>query len=747
MLEGMVPYFKRALVVAVVLCGFFTTAQFAFAQVTFNPDGSINRPTLPQFRPTLPNNPTPDTEPPIFPGDVGAVDPGTGRPISGVPVDPVTGQPIPGATETTQTEESPALRVDHGSCQWDSVQGGLYCLVISGFGSFASIAGWLFDFAVREFIIGFGTLYLNTGIGVILENLWGTVRDIFNLTFIFGLVYIGFQIILGVNEAGAKRTIPYLILAALLVNFSLFIVKFIIDFTNYAAAQIYQLFRTAEGNTSGVEISNAFLNAINFSTILGAQGQDAPFMLIIGTLFLFLVLFYVFLSGAILIMIRFIALCFYMIFSPIMFLGWVFPGMGSYTKDFWRGLLGQAFFAPALLFLLYLSISVIIQFREGFQLTLTADNVGEGGSVETVTAFLNLVPFFVLSIGFIIASLVVAKKIGFTGGGMAIAMAEKARGKMQGYVGGAAGMAAYPAKAGLRMGLNSVGDRAERRLNNLQARGGALGAVASWNMVDRAVRGGAVTRLQTAELGTGTTNKKEKEYKDKTRARASQTTAENERGERVALAETAFSDTAITADKLNTALEDLAKSVSKMSTDELVSSSMKKNLYKSHYAVSLTDAQITDLEKSGKLSAADIAKIKTARENGYFNTATSGTAFETSSQPAAFKSGNQQFQDTVSSRQRSNLAARSVTEIGKMPAKLFKEPEFVANLTPLMLAERMKNGLNASDARSIRSNIESYVNGSLVVNGTAITPTQKQKEMWKRWTDNTDRGAEFGLNI
>ena len=42
MLEGMVPYFKRALIVAVVLYAFFAIAQLALAQ-------------------GLPNNPGPDT--------------------------------------------------------------------------------------------------------------------------------------------------------------------------------------------------------------------------------------------------------------------------------------------------------------------------------------------------------------------------------------------------------------------------------------------------------------------------------------------------------------------------------------------------------------------------------------------------------------------------------------------------------------------------------------------------------------
>jgi hypothetical protein len=97
--------------------------------------------------------------------------------------------------------------------------------------------------------------------------------------------------------------------------------------------------------------------------------------------------------------------------------------------------------------------------------------------VETVTAFLNLVPFFVLSIGFIIASLVVAKKIGFTGGGMAIAMAEKARGKMQGYVGGAAfGAAAMAGRNTLGVAANKMQN--SDRVKDLAARSGRLGKMA-----------------------------------------------------------------------------------------------------------------------------------------------------------------------------------------------------------------------------------------------------------------------------
>lgn len=766
MLEGTIPYLKCALLVAVVLGGFFVVAQSANAQLPNNPDIS----TEPTITGGLPNNPDISTEPAINTGSnsaggiqaVGGVDA-----VAAGEVD-LNGNAIPPAPQAEQV----VTVTDSDSC-WGSPPGFFHCIMVSFFGSFVAIAGYALDWSIHLFITQFGQMYIEYGIGAVVEGTWGTVRDIFNLTFIFGLVYIGFQIILGINESSAKRTIPLLIVAALLVNFSLFVVKFIVDFANLTALQIYNLFGVAKAlgegkevvgeaaggaidvlGTFGPSISLAFINTIGVTSLLshgpGADtAEGVPMFYTFGMIVVFLVLIYVFFAAAILITIRFAALTFYMIFSPIMFLGWVFPGMKKYSDQFWHGLFGQAFFAPALLFMLYITYQ------------LSAGLAGDGLNREGGAAFANkadaldfaqFVPYLILIVVFMMASLIVAKKMANQGASMVGKVNDWAVSKAGNIARGVGSTVTYPVRGGARMALNSAGNVTERGLNNLQARGGFWGSVASMNFVDRAARNGVVGRLQNAEVGTGTTNKKEKEYRDKTRARSSQTTAENERRSKVTLAETtlandALADTAEGAEQLNTALEDLAKSVSKMSTDELVSSSMKKNLYKSHYAVSLTDTQLTDLEKSGKLSTADISKIKAARESGYFNTATLGTAFDSTSQPAAFRSNSDQFRNTVSSRQRSNLAARSVTDIGKMPAKIFKEPEFVSNLTPLMLAERMKNGLNANDAQAIRSNIQSYVNGSLNVNGVAITPNQKQVEMWRRWTNNTDRGAEFGLNI
>lgn len=455
MLEGMVPYFKRALVVAVVLYAFFAIAQFALAQ-----GGPAGGPIPPPSNPgPLPNNPTPDTEPPIYPGTGN----GNGNGNGGGPTNPYEGLGPGQYPDNGLSASTPAVTVTDAPSCWSSPQGFFHCIMVSFFGSFVAIAGYALDWSIQLFITGFGQMYILYGVGAVVEGTWGTVRDIFNLTFIFGLVYIGFQIILGVNESSAKRTIPLLIVAALLVNFSLFIVKFVVDFANLAALQIYNLFSVASSSqqspgtvvdilTGGQpSISLAFINAVGVTSLLShnpsaGSADGVPLFYTFGMIVVFLVLIYVFFAAAILITIRFAALTFYMIFSPIMFLGWVFPGMKSYSDKFWQGLFGQAFFAPALLFMLYITY----QLSSG----LAGPNRVDGTVFQNqanILGFAQFVPYLVLIVVFLMASLIVAKKMANQGASMV--------GKVNDWAVSKAGLAAGGMTAGLiaRAGRNTIG--------------------------------------------------------------------------------------------------------------------------------------------------------------------------------------------------------------------------------------------------------------------------------------------------
>ena len=295
----------------------------------------------------------------------------------------------------------------------------IYGFVLKYYGGFMGLFGSFFDYSVNDFIIGFGDKFKNSGIGFQINKSWGLVRDIFNLTFIFGLVYIGFQMILGSGNS-AKSALAHLISAALLVNFSLYITKFVIDFSNLAAAEIFKAF-------SGRGIGTSFINMLGFSNVLNFNapaGENIAWMYIFGLATLLTVMIYVFATAAIMITIRFVVLNIYMVASPIMFLGLVFPSMAGYSQKYWGGFLRQAFFAPALIFMLYLSYNV----TRGYS-GLTQASGTELGRIFTPASNPDapaVFTFFVLTIVFILASLVVAKEMGARGSSVAIAGGIKA---------------------------------------------------------------------------------------------------------------------------------------------------------------------------------------------------------------------------------------------------------------------------------------------------------------------------------
>jgi hypothetical protein len=490
MLEGFIPSRKNVLLVVLIGCAFFVGTQFVFAQPTgFDTTEDFETstggtPGFPEFNPVV----FPPPQPPSNPSSPST---GTNNPPGGVD------QIAADAAAAAQPSAEPAIQVSSSGC-WNSPEGFLNCIVISFFGSIAAIAGYTFDAAISMFIVRFGELYLTAGIGSTVERVWTTVRDVFNLTFIFGLVYIGFQIILGTNESSAKRTLPLLILAALLVNFSLFVVKFIIDFANLAAIQIFNLFTANNqvgdqgtptngivdvlANADGSSLSLAFLNTIGISGLLNnsiaLDGAGGGVMYMFTMVIIFSVITYVFFAGAILITIRFAVLIFYMIFSPIMFLGWVFPGFKSYSDKFWQGLFGQAFFAPALLFMLYVTYQLAQGFNDGTRMG------GEGiqADPENITAFAQFMPYLVMIVIFIVASLVVARKMANTGGSMVMKANDWALGKARVLTGAAtAGVAA-------RVGRNTLG-------------AGAYALQNSDGFKDFAARRGRLGKMMTSGVG------------------------------------------------------------------------------------------------------------------------------------------------------------------------------------------------------------------------------------------------------
>lgn len=85
------------------------------------------------------------------------------------------------------------------------LQSVLFGIVTSVFGRLVWLGGVMLDYSIAIFVVGFGQQYATTGLGFAIDSLWSVVRDIFNLTFIFGLVYIGFKMIFDSSDSNAKK--------------------------------------------------------------------------------------------------------------------------------------------------------------------------------------------------------------------------------------------------------------------------------------------------------------------------------------------------------------------------------------------------------------------------------------------------------------------------------------------------------------------------------------------------------------
>jgi hypothetical protein len=343
----------------------------------------------------------------------------------------------------------------------------LWWIVSSVFGGLTWATGMLLDYSITQLVVNFGSVYQSTGLGVAVNNLWGVVRDLFNLTFIFGLIYIGFRMIINSDDSGAKKAIVNLIIAALLVNFSLFITKTVIDFSNIAAVQITRVIYQG-GTSSNQSISVAFGVQMGLSSLWGQTqeqtnrarietGAALPpggVLYIFGAMILFLIAAFAFGAGAILLFVRFIALNIMMILSPIMFLGRVFEPLQSYSSSYWKKFLSYCFFAPAFLLMLYFSLYILGTFTGVMRQTsgLAAELSPGGNSVNAIASLL-------MSGGFLIASVLVAQKMSIAGSAMTLKVGNNLRGAVKN------GMLAAPRFAG-RQSIGRFGKYVDGKLEN-----------------------------------------------------------------------------------------------------------------------------------------------------------------------------------------------------------------------------------------------------------------------------------------
>ncbi|MBI2020994.1 hypothetical protein HYS99_00585 [Candidatus Giovannonibacteria bacterium] len=332
---------------------------------------------------------------------------------------------------------------------------------------------------------------------------WTIIRNFANIWFIFLLLFVAIATILRVQRYQAKEMVLWIIIMAILINFSLPITKIIIDVSNILTFQfvktmgvlitnektngrVYDIAGTIENsvgvrrlindtesdyavpgleqekvqspektqqNTQGfVPVNQGEANT--FSILPHAKAVIDPISIGIGVLvwiglnvvapaalgwvayqigFAGVILnpiinllisniligfaVYVIISLAIFLLIRTVALMFLVATSPAGFLLSAFPGFSTYSSKWWSALLNQAFFAPAVAFLLWLSLSLTSQIQM---------NLNQQGLTNSIIDLRNgRIIFFVLTIILLYMSLRVARDMGAYGAETAIGLGKK----------------------------------------------------------------------------------------------------------------------------------------------------------------------------------------------------------------------------------------------------------------------------------------------------------------------------------
>ena len=310
---------------------------------------------------------------------------------NGGQIDQSSGADVSGAGEQTdRTATLPTCSLNPLSFHFAGcIAQGVYYIFFVPTSFVFALSGQLLDWAMGYTLDS--NSYSGAGAGFV-EKGWKITRDIANIFFIFILLYTAIGMILELHSVNAKKTIATVVVVALLLNFSLFFTKIIIDSSNILGGIFYNNIGTSNADTvpnpwinpNTKNVSTAIVSRFNpqkifqDSTQLNVQtssgikdvnedGPQATQFLIVSLIMAVIncIGIWVFLVVGFLFIGRVIGLWIAMIFAPIAFVSYTLPdGAGKILGDmhhskWWDTLLKQAFVVPIFMFFMYLILAFL----------------------------------------------------------------------------------------------------------------------------------------------------------------------------------------------------------------------------------------------------------------------------------------------------------------------------------------------------------------------------------------------------
>lgn len=249
---------------------------------------------------------------------------------------------------------------------------------------------------------------------------WNIIRNIGNIFFVVILIVIGLTTLFRIEGYQYKDLLVKLVIAAVLVNFSLVIGQAVLAIAETVQFQFLPADSLAiealakqliiQPTQQGVEITfqkfgtgEAFAKLINpFFTLALAIGSA----IVLGAIAVFLI-------------IRMVALWILLMLSPIPYIADILPATRSYKKQWWSYFLRYAFFTPIMAF--FLNLAAYISQNQGELIQKIVKNSASGKQIFQSSGGTEWTAFFftastnILLLVFLIAAIKVANAFGIEG--------------------------------------------------------------------------------------------------------------------------------------------------------------------------------------------------------------------------------------------------------------------------------------------------------------------------------------------
>lgn len=258
---------------------------------------------------------------------------------------------------------------------------------------------------------------------------WKIVRDLCNMFFILILLIIAFATILRIESYNIKKTLPKLLIMAVLINFSRTISGLIIDFAQIIMmtfvngfsqngpgnfVQMFQINTYLSFGELGEQFKKTEDNNLLWQTLLGLVAGVVA--LIITTIVCIVLL-------ATLVM-RVVMLWVYVILSPLAFLLSAFPAGQKYASQWWSEFSKQVVVGPILAFFIWLAL--LTAGSSAQKLNIDVKGVGDKfgnrtGGVQAGTQLFESTNFqtYLITIALLIGGLIVTQQMGGAAGAAA----------------------------------------------------------------------------------------------------------------------------------------------------------------------------------------------------------------------------------------------------------------------------------------------------------------------------------------